>query len=205
MTYLLQDAINDGTDSTQAPSAPAAAPQTSSPQSNNTAQVAPPSQADATQGAPSQDASTLQSAMDSIPSLTASDMPRFQRTVGSTLKGMLFGLATGGVPGAVAGAASPTNEAQVVQNRKTIANASAQTAQANATFASMRAAEAVALASAADKRYQYMDEDHQLEVQKAGLENFALAQQSGFVVRAVTPLDGDQQSNSDARWRICKP
>src|SRR5579859_6582155 len=119
----------------------------------------------------------------------APDLPRFQRTFGNTLKGMLIGLGLGGVPGAVAGGADPRMAAQAMKNRR-------DTAQANVTFANARAAHEVAMAHQADAEYQALPAKLQDEADARGLENLQRARQAGYLPVATVPLDQGQDQNS---------
>src|SRR5882672_723663 len=64
------------------------------------------------------------------------DLPRFQRTFGNTLKGILMGQLMNGIPGAIAGGIDPQQPARQAQAKQ-------QMAQANMTFANARAAHEV--------------------------------------------------------------
>jgi hypothetical protein len=84
-------------------------------------------------------AADMAAQINNLPSTQPDDLPRFKRTIGSTLKGMLIGLAGGGIPGAVAGAASPTGAVarqqqiqhfQSAQSAKAIADARADEVRA---------------------------------------------------------------------------
>lgn len=153
--------------------------------------VAQPTPAAPNVATPTAGASALGSALSSIPQQTASDFPRFQRTVGSTLKGMLLGLATGGVPGAVAGGISPTMAAQALQRREASQNAKVQ-------FETAQAAHMVATAAMADKTLQNFDEDHRLEVTSKNVELMKELQSMGVSPVATTSLDGSTQENHDS-------
>lgn len=102
---------------------------------------------------------------------------------------MLYGLATGGAVGAVAGAIAPNDAQTRYQQRQEVA-------AANVKFASARAAEMVANANRADAQWQSWDSDHQLAVQQQQLSILDEAQKAGFVVRAVTQLDQGAAANT---------
>jgi hypothetical protein len=111
--------------------------------------------------------------------------------LGGRLRGVLYGLATGGAVGAIAGSIDPNQAKTNYQDRQ-------QIQAANVRFASARAAEMVANANRADAQWQSWDTDHQLEVQKQQLGILDEAQKAGFVVRAVTPLDQGTAKNTQA-------
>lgn len=111
--------------------------------------------------------------------------------LGGRLRGVLYGLATGGVPGAVAGSIDPNQAKTNYQDRQ-------QVQAANVRFASARAAEMVANANRADAQWQSWDTDHQLAVQQQQLGILDEAQKAGFVVRAVTPLDQGAAANTQS-------
>ena len=102
--------------------------------------------------------------------------------LGGRLRGVLYGLATGNVPGAIAGAIDPNQAKTNYEDRQ-------QIQAANVKFATVRAAEAVANANRADLLYQWADADHQTQLQQQQLGILDSAQKAGFVIRAVTPLD----------------
>jgi hypothetical protein len=117
------------------------------------------------------------------------DLPRFQRTFGNTLKGILMGWAMNGVPGAIAGGISP----QGIQRQ---ANASAQATQAKITFANAQAAHEVAMAHQADVEYQALPGKLQQEAEARGLENMERAKAAGYLPVASIPLDQGTAQNS---------
>jgi hypothetical protein len=79
--------------------------------------------------------------------------------LGGRLRGVLYGLATGGAVGAIAGSIDPNQAKTNYQDRQ-------QVQAANVRFASARAAEQVANANRADAQWQSWDTDHQLAVQQ---------------------------------------
>jgi hypothetical protein len=110
--------------------------------------------------------------------------------LGGRLRGVLYGLATGGVPGAVAGSIDPNQAKTNYQDRQ-------QVQAANVRFASARAAEQVANANRADAQWQSWDSDHQRAVQQQQqLGILDEAQKAGFVVRGVTTLDQGTAANT---------
>src|SRR5258708_6389932 len=117
------------------------------------------------------------------------DLPRFQRTFKSTLHGILLGLEQGGIPGAVVGGVDPQAAQRVTDQRR-------QTAQANVTFASARAAHEVAMADQAEVEYQALPEKLQQEAEGRGLENMTRARQAGYLPIATVPLDQGTEQNS---------
>lgn len=119
----------------------------------------------------------------------APDLPRFQRTFGNTLKGILVGFALNGAPGAIEGGADPRAAAQAMKNRR-------DTAQANVTFANAKAAHEVAMAHQADAEYQALPEKLQQEADARGLDNLTRAKQAGYLPVASIPLDQGQSQNS---------
>lgn len=119
------------------------------------------------------------------------DLPRFRRTFGNTLKGMLVGFGLGGVPGMVAGGISPQGIDREAQSRAAVA-------AANQHFASARAAHETAQAALLEKQVNAFDEDHQQQMEKIGLDNLKAAQEAGFKIVGVTPLDGEPADNAKA-------
>jgi hypothetical protein len=119
------------------------------------------------------------------------DLPRFQRTFGNTLKGMLVGLGLGGLPGAVVGGINPQGIQREAQSRAAIA-------AANQHFASARAAHETLQASLLEKQVNAFDEQHQAEMERIGLENLDAAQKAGFKIVSVTPLDSNPADNTKA-------
>jgi hypothetical protein len=119
------------------------------------------------------------------------DLPRFQRTFGNTLKGMLVGFGLGGIPGAVAGGINPRGAQSALQQN-------AAMVAANQHFASARAAHETASAAMLEKQVNAFDEEHQKQMERLGLDNLKAAQDAGFRIVSVTPLDGDPADNSKA-------
>lgn len=119
----------------------------------------------------------------------APDLPRFQRTFGNTLKGIMLGFGMGGVPGAVEGGIDPQKQIEARDNARA-------TAQANVTFANARAAHEVAMAHQADAEYQALPEKLKQEADARGLDNLARAKQAGYLPVASVPLDQGQDQNS---------
>lgn len=117
------------------------------------------------------------------------DLPRFQRTFGNTLKGMLLGFGLGGIPGAVEGGISPRG----IEN---VANAQRQATQAKLTFANAQAAHEVAMAHQADVEYQALPEKLQQEAETRGLANMAEARKAGYLPVASIPLDHGTAQNA---------
>lgn len=174
-----------------------ASPSTPALQGDSSPQA--PSQADATQGAPSQD-SSLASA---IPSMQPDDMPRFQRTVGSTLKGMLWGLATGGVKGAAAGAVDPTRAQKHFQQNEDVrqagtdqAVANAQNAQNNVQFESVRAADSHILALKNATRIDQLDAESRAQIRDLG-DKHAQFLNDQFGIIPDLSLEGNGQEVDD--------
>jgi hypothetical protein len=110
----------------------------------------------------------------------AQDLPRFKRTVKSTLGGMLMGLLNGGIPGAVAGGTDPVQMQKVVQGEK-------DTFDSKVKFASAQAAAMAAEASIKDKQLHQMDEDHQIFVTNNGIEQLKQMQALGLTPTMVVP------------------
>lgn len=145
----------------------------------------PPSNA-ANLPAPQQDTSGLDASMQ------PTGLPRFQRTFGNTLKGMLVGFGLGGVAGAVEGGADPTAAAQALKNRR-------DTATAKVTFANAQAAHEVAMAHQADAEYQALPQKLQDEADARGLANLASAKQAGYLpVATVTSNAPDPMTALDS-------
>lgn len=119
----------------------------------------------------------------------APDLPRFQRTFGNTLKGMLVGFGLNGMPGAIAGGVDPAAAERNMQARR-------DTQQANVTFANARAAHEVAMAHQADAEYQALPEKLQQESDARGLANVKEAEQAGYLPVATVGLDQGQDQNS---------
>jgi len=135
-------------------------------------------------GSAGQDSSGLSSVVQQ-----PTDLPRFQRTFGNTLKGMLLGLGMNGIPGAIAGGVNPTGAQKELQNR-------VSTEQANVTFENARAAHEVAMAHQADAEYQALPEKLQQEADARGLDNLTRARQAGYLPVASIPLDQGKAQNS---------
>jgi hypothetical protein len=138
----LASAISDGGSGLAALAIPSEAP---GPRTGGSLQsaIAPspdtlpaPSPQAAYQGAPDTLTSSLQSVLDS----TQPAQAKFQPTIGSRLRGVLMGLATGGVPAAVAGGISPTFAQERFDQRRATAAANVQFAQNRAQFESAQAA-----------------------------------------------------------------
>jgi hypothetical protein len=106
-------------------------------------------------------------------------MVRFQRTVGSTLKGMLIGMLDGGVGGAIAGGVSPTGAQRTADNAASMQNSKVK-------FASAQAAAMVSDAAIKDKQLHTMDEDHQMFVTNNGLSQLKDMQALGLTPTLVT-------------------
>lgn len=117
------------------------------------------------------------------------DLPRFQRTFGGTLKGLLMGFGLGGVPGAIAGAANPTGAAREIGIRQ-------QEEQSRVKFLNAQSAALVAQAAMDDKRLQNFDEDHRMAILKDNTAIFDDLVRSGFMPVATTALDQGEQANS---------
>jgi hypothetical protein len=117
------------------------------------------------------------------------DLPRFQRTFKNTLQGMLLGFAEGSIPGAVQGAIDPQAPMQHLQQQRA-------TAQANATFASARAAHEVAMAHQADLEYQALPQKLQEESENRQQTNLKLARDNGFAPVAMVRLDEGTTQNA---------
>src|SRR6266853_1864104 len=119
------------------------------------------------------------------------DLPRFQRTFANTIKAIGLGLAMNGIPGAVVGAIDPQ-----APGRQARANAQAgQTAQ---HFADARAAHEIAQVTSLEQQVNAFNETHQQQMEKVGLENVKAAQDAGFSLVAVSPLDGSVAENAAA-------
>lgn len=118
--------------------------------------------------------------------------------LGGRLRGVLYGLATGGIPGAVEGAIAPNLTRTHFQQSEAMRQARTDEAQTEATFSSARAAEAVARASMADFQFQHMDEDRQLAVTQQNLQIAKMAQDAGFQIRAVTSMDQGPEANAQS-------
>jgi len=117
------------------------------------------------------------------------DLPRFHRTFGNTLKGMLMGLAMGGIPEAIVGGIDPRAPGrQAAQNR--------QIAKAKITFANAQAAHEVAMAHQADVEYQFLPAKLQDEATERGLNNLDKAKTAGYLPVASIPLDQGPAQNS---------
>lgn len=132
-----------------------------------------------------------QNPLDAIPSNGPNDMPRFQRTVGSTLKGMLMGLVMGGVKGAIAGGVSPTGIQRVATNQASIQNSKVK-------FASAQAAAMVAQAAMEDKKLQNFDEDHRLAVTQQNVGIMKQLQSMGVSPIATTTMNQGTQANTQS-------
>jgi hypothetical protein len=110
----------------------------------------------------------------------------FQPTIGSRLKGVLLGLATGGIPGAVVGGVSPTTEQQIFTNRQ-------QLAAAKVKFADAQAAYMVGQATAKQKELGDYDADHQRAVFKDNLATANELMQMGYAPNYTTGDDGPSE------------
>jgi hypothetical protein len=177
---------NDQATAAAAPPVPAQDSQAAQPQPQSTPdnvqapdpnQVTPPS--------------NLSQTLSSIPSMAADDMPRFQRTVGSTLKGMLVGLVSGGLRGAIAGGVSPTGIQRAATQAQSIQQSKVQ-------FASAQAAHMVAQAAMEDKQLQSYDEDHRLDVTKANLGIVDDLNRLGLKPVATTTMNQGTQANTQS-------
>jgi hypothetical protein len=201
--------MTDSQDSTLPPTAPTQLPQ---------GQYVAPTGADATQASPTpqpqaqdaqsslaslqqnqapiptEDASTNalipDQPMPTAPDAPATDLPRFQRTVTSTLKGMLMGLAQGGIPGAVGGAIAPQgtqrNADQIEQSRVT----ALKQQDAQFRFTSAQAASMAADATLKAKKLETYDEDHQRDVFEANQKMADWFINKGYLPTTVTANDG---------------
>jgi|SRR5579859_2090310 len=125
------------------------------------------------------------------PAAPAPDLPRFRRTFANTLKGLALGFELGGIPGAVTGAISPKTIQQEAAGR-------AQAAQTAQHFADARAAHELAQAASLEQQVNAFNETHQADMEKIGIDNVKAAQEAGFSVVAVTPLDGPVHENAQA-------
>src|SRR6185437_10654719 len=126
----------------------------------------------------------------------APDLPRFQRTFGNTLKSMLIGFGTGGVPGAIEGGIDPQRTMETRNNAIATGRAKVQEAQGQATFANAQAAHEVAMAHQADAEYQALPQKLQQEADARGLDNLTRARQAGYLPVASIPLDQGKDQNS---------
>lgn len=80
----------------------------------------------------------------------ATDLPRFHRTFGSTLKGILLGFGMGGVPGVIEGAIAPGRVQQTANDIQTTRH-----------FESLKAAASVGLLAAQTREANVATEEHQ--------------------------------------------
>jgi hypothetical protein len=135
--------------------------------------------------------SNLSTVLSTVPSMAASDMPRFQRTVGSTLKGMLVGLVSNGIRGAIAGGVSPTGIQRAATQAQDIQQSKVQ-------FASAQAAHMVAQAAMEDKQLQSFDEDHRLDVTKANLGIVDELNRLGLKPIATTTMNQGSAANAQS-------
>lgn len=156
------------------------------------------SQPPETTNAPVGGVSDLQAPAESVPAsqplenlqpAAQPDLPRFQRTFGNTLKGMLVGFGLAGIPGAVAGGINPRGAQRAVQQN-------AEIQQAKITFANAQAAHEVAMAHQADAEYQALPEKLQQEAEGRGLDNISKAHTAGFMPIAQIQLDQGTEQNS---------
>lgn len=125
------------------------------------------------------------------PAQPAPDLPRFRRTFANTLHGIAVGFGLAGLPGAVAGGISPPGVQAEANNRASIA-------AANQHFASLRAAHETAQVALLEKQVTAFDDDHQQQMERIGLDNLKAAQEAGFNIVSVSPLDGDPADNAKA-------
>lgn len=140
-------------------------------------------------GAPSAPASNLASAV--AQPAAPNPLPKTTNVVVNHIKGALLGALMNGIPGAVVGAVSP----QTVQRQ---AAANAQAAQTAQHFASAKAAHETLQAALLEKQVNAFDDEHQQQMERIGLDNLKAAQDAGFHVVAVTPLDGNVADNAKA-------
>jgi len=117
--------------------------------------------------------------------------------LGGRMKGVLLGLALGGVPGAVGGAISP-NTAQTAWNRKqAMADAQVRQAQQNLQFQSVRAADSHILALAQAREADTATQEHQLALQEHALNVAAFNK-----VLGITPqvqISGENPNDTHAQ------
>lgn len=86
--------------------------------------------------------------------------------LGGRLRGVLYGLATGGVPGAIGGAIAPNVAREGFQNRQNLARAKVQTAQSQAQFESVQAADAAVKASNTATQIDLMNQESRAQIRQ---------------------------------------
>lgn len=116
-------------------------------------------------------------------------LPRFQRTVGSTLKGMLLGLAMDGVPGAIAGAATPTGVQRAADQQQS-------EAQARVKFANAQAASMVAEAAMNDAKLHALPQELQDQHNAVSLGFIKDLQDLGITPTLQAPNTGADASGA---------
>ncbi len=110
----------------------------------------------------------------------------FQPTIGSRLKGVLLGLATGGIPGAVAGGISPTLAQQRFQQVQDVRAAKVK-------FQDAQAASMVAESLQRQQQLSNYDADHQRAVFKDNLDTAEKLMQMGFPPNYTTADDSQSE------------
>lgn len=168
-------------------------------QPDDAPQVQEPATTVQVQTAPAQqiptDSTPSDAMIDSVPQpdVPATDLPRFHRTIGNTLRGMLMGLAQGGIPGAVAGGASPQwaqrNADQAEQSKET----ALATQKAQFQFQSAQAAAMAADAAVKAKLLDNYDADHQRDVFAANQKMADWFINKGYLPTTVTSNDGQSE------------
>lgn len=125
---------------------------------------------------------------------------------GGRMKGVLLGLALGGIPGAVGGGISP-NTAQTAWNRRQAmanarvqqAEAQAQSAQQNLKFQSVQSADSHILALAQAREADTATQEHQLQLQDHALNVAAFNKVLGITpqvhISGENPNDTHAQAN----------
>lgn len=173
----LYDAVNGGS----SPDSSAAAPAPSAP--DNTASSAPSAPQPSADGAsgdsnsPNFDYNNV-----SFPSNGGSDLPRFKRTVGNTVKGVLMGLVMNGIPGAIAGGVSPQGVQHAADNQR-------QMADAKVKFASAQAANMVTEAAMRDQQLHNLPQEQQDAHNAASLEQ--MKELSGMGIQPTLVTDNN--------------
>lgn len=175
----LQQAMNTGDDSTSGSTQPAsasAAPQdasssSSSDEGSNLQALASPAP-DASQLPPTSGTLAQTFGAASAPNVFAPSQAPL-KGLGGRLRGVLYGLATGNVPGMISGAIDPNDARARYQQRQTIRQAQADTAQAtaasavqNVQFESVRAADSHIQASKQAERIDQLNEESRATVRQ---------------------------------------